>query len=84
MSPVSPYHFWRPAASGSALNAPLGCLSKPTAIPMSNWPDLIVVYADSNAEPPVAQPFETFINGTPVRPNSLTIVSALPAADDPP
>ena len=33
--PVSPYQWPSPHASGSALNAPRGCLSKPIAIPRS-------------------------------------------------
>ena len=37
--PMSPYHLPRPLASGSTVKAPRGCLSKPTAMPMSNMPD---------------------------------------------
>jgi hypothetical protein len=39
--PVSPYQRGRPEASGSALKAPRGCLSKPSTTPMSNSPDLM-------------------------------------------
>ena len=38
----------------------------------------------NSAEPPVAQPFETLTNWMPVRPSSLTRLSALPAAAEPP
>ena len=36
--PVSPYQLPMPIDSGSALNAPRGCLSKPIATPRSNGP----------------------------------------------
>ena len=43
-----------------------------------------MLYALISALPPVAQPLDTLMNGTPVRPRSLTSVSAAPAADEPP
>jgi hypothetical protein len=45
---------------------------------------LMADQAPNSADPPVAQPFETLMNGRPVVPSSVTIVSALPAASDPP
>ena len=42
MRPVSPYQLPMPIDSGSALNAPRGCLSKPIATPTSIAPERIV------------------------------------------
>src|SRR3954471_18021787 len=82
--PVSPYQDPRPHSSGSGLNAPGGCLSKPTTSAISAEPATSIACAVVSADPPVAQPFETLMNGTPVSPSTDTIVSALPAASDPP
>ena len=82
--PVSPYHAPRPQSSGSGLNAPGGCLSKPTTSAISAAPASSMAWAVASADPPVAQPLRTLMNGTPVRPSTETIVSALPAASDPP
>ena len=43
-----------------------------------------IACAVASAEPPVAQPLRTLMNGTPVRPSTETVVSALPAASEPP
>ena len=40
--------------------------------------------ANLNALPPVAQPLATLVNGSEVSPSSLTMMSALPAAAEPP
>ena len=45
---------------------------------------MIAVAAVNSAVPPVAQPFETFVNCSPVRPSLDTNVSAAPAAAEPP
>ena len=45
---------------------------------------LSIACAVISAEPPVAQPFLTLMNGTPVSPSTDTVVSALPAASEPP
>ena len=82
--PVSPYQRPRPQSSGSALNAPGGCLSKPTTRARSADPARSIAWAIVSAEPPVAQPFLTLTNGTPVSPSIATEVSALPAASLPP
>ena len=42
------------------------------------------MYADCRALPPVAQPLETLMNCSPVRPSFDTMLSALPAAELPP
>ena len=84
ISPVSPYHEPSPQSSGSGLNAPGGCLSKPTTSAISAAPAASIACAVASADPPVAQPLWTLMNGTPVRPSAATIVSALPAASDPP
>ena len=47
-------------------------------------PEASIACAVVSAEPPVAQPFLTLMNGTPVRPSTDTVVSALPAASEPP
>ena len=73
-----------PHSSGSGLNAPGGCLSKPTTSAVSALPAVSIACAVISAEPPVAQPFLTLMNGTPVRPSTDTVVSALPAASEPP
>ena len=44
----------------------------------------MALYALISALPPVAQPLATLMNGRPVRPRSLTSVSAAPAAAEPP
>src|SRR6476619_2474224 len=82
--PVSPYQEPIPHSSGSGLNAPGGCLSKPTTSASSASPAASIACAVVSAEPPVAQPFLTLMNGTPVRPSTDTDVSALPAASEPP
>ena len=82
--PVSPYQRPRPLSSGSALNAPGGCLSKPMAMTRSWSPDRMARSAMASALPPVAHPLRTLMNGKPVRPRSLTSVSAFPAARLPP
>src|SRR5881227_1141164 len=82
--PVSPYQEPSPHSVGSGLNAPGGCLSKPTTSATSAEPDESIACAVVNAEPPVAHPFLTLMNGTPVRPSAATDVSALPAASEPP
>ena len=84
MRPVSPYHEPSPQSSGSGLNAPGGCLSKPTTSAISAAPAASIACAVASADPPVAQPLWTLMNGTPVRPSAETVVSALPAASDPP
>src|SRR3954452_2926012 len=84
MRPVSPYHEPSPQSSGSGLNAPGGCLSNPTTSATSAAPATSIACAVVSAEPPVAHPFETLMNGTPVSPSTDTIVSALPAASEPP
>ena len=84
MRPVSPYHEPSPQSSGSGLNAPGGCLSKPTTSAISAAPAASIACAVASADPPVAQPLRTLMNGTPVRPSTETVVSALPAASDPP
>ena len=68
MSPVSPYQEPIPHSSGSGLNAPGGCLSNPTTSAMSALPADSIAWAVVSAEPPVAQPFLTLMNGTPVSP----------------
>ncbi len=68
-----------PHSSGSGLNAPGGCLSKPTTSAVSAAPEASIAWAVVSADPPVAQPFLTLMNGTPVRPSAETVVSALPA-----
>ena len=73
-----------PHSSGSGLNAPGGCLSKPTTSAVSALPAVSIACAVISAEPPVAQPFLTLMNGTPVSPSTDTVVSALPAASEPP
>ena len=73
-----------PQSSGSGLNAPRGCLSKPTTSATSAAPETSIAWAVVSAVPPVAQPFLTLMNGTPVKPEIDTDVSALPAASDPP
>ena len=73
-----------PHSSGSGLNAPGGCLSKPTTSATSALPAASIACAVISAEPPVAQPFLTLMKGTPVRPSTDTVVSALPAASEPP
>ena len=78
MKPRSPYHWPMPAEAGSALNIPRGCLSNPTARPRSNCPDPTACVAAASALPAVAQPLETLMNCRPVRPSSLTSVSAVP------
>ena len=65
-------------------NAPGSCLSNPMAMPMSAAPDSIVFTAWASAVPPVAQPLTTLVNGRPVRPTRLTMVSAAPPSIDPP
>ena len=40
--------------------------------------------AATRAAPPVAQPLITLVNGRPVSPSRLTIVSGLPAESEPP
>src|SRR5580765_8721721 len=84
ISPISPYHAGSDQSAGSFWNAPRGCLSNPTTRPISYAPDCSVWNADTSDEPPVAQPFFTLMNGTPVGPRSATIVSALPASSLPP
>src|SRR3954451_1414535 len=84
ISPVSPYQEPMPHSSGSGLNAPGGCLSKPTTSAISAEPATSIACAVVRAEPPVAQPFLTLMNGTPVSPSTETVVSALPAASEPP
>ena len=84
ISPVSPYQAGSPQSAGRGEKEPRGCLSKPTARPRSNSPDLIVLQAPNMAEPPVAHPLATLMKGMPVSPNSDTMVSAFPAASDPP
>ena len=84
ISPVSPYQEPSPQSSGSGLNAPGGCLSKPTTSAISAAPAASIACAVASADPPVAQPLWTLMNGTPVRPSAETVVSALPAASDPP
>src|SRR3954447_642907 len=84
MSPVSPYQEPIPHSSGSGLNAPGGCLSKPTTSAISAEPATSIACAVVSADPPVAQPLDTLMKGTPVMPSTETIVSALPAASDPP
>ena len=56
-----------------------GCLSNPTTRPISYAPDCSAWNAETSDEPPVAHPFFTLMNGTPVGPRSATMVSALPA-----
>ena len=73
-----------PIDSGSALNAPRGCLSKPIATPTSKAPERIVESAIVSALPPVAHPFQTLMNGSPLSPSSLTRVSASPPSRLPP
>ena len=73
-----------PHSSGSGLNAPGGCLSKPTTNAVSALPADNIACAVIKAEPPVAHPFLTLMKGTPVRPSTDTVVSALPAASEPP
>src|SRR6185503_15433716 len=82
--PVSPYHEPMPQSSGSGLNAPGGCLSNPTTRAISADPDVSIACAVVSADPPVAQPFLTLMNGNPVSPSAATDVSALPPASDPP
>src|SRR5215210_5009160 len=84
MRPVSPYQDPSPQSSGSGLNAPGGCLSKPTTSATSALPAASIACAVASADPPVAQPLRTLMNGTPVRPSTETVVSALPAASEPP
>lgn len=84
MSPSRPYASSSPQSAGRGSKAPRGCLSKPTARATSAAPERIAPTADTRALPPVAQPLRTLMNGTPVRPSSLTSVSALPAASLPP
>ena len=84
ISPVSPYQEPIPHSSGSGLNAPGGCLSKPTTTATSALPANSIACAVLSAEPPVAQPFLTLMNGTPVKPSTDTVVSALPAESEPP
>src|SRR5687768_1792871 len=84
MRPVSPYQEPSPQFSGSGLNAPGGCLSNPTTSAISAEPAASIACAVASAEPPVAQPLRTLMNGTPVRPRTETVVSALPAASEPP
>src|SRR2546423_1025066 len=84
MRPVSPYHEPMPHSSGSGLNAPGGCLSKPTTRATSAEPAESIAWAVVRAEPPVAQPFLTLMKGTPVSPSTDTDVSAFPAASEPP
>src|SRR5215212_72343 len=84
MSPVAPYQEPRPQSSGSGLKAPGGCLSKPTTSAISAAPATSIACAVASADPPVAQPLRTLMNGTPVSPSTDTVVSALPAASDPP
>ena len=52
-----------PHSSGSGLNAPGGCLSKPTTSAVSALPAASIACAVISAEPPVAQPFLTLMNG---------------------
>ena len=84
MRPDSPYQDPMPHSSGSGLNAPGGCLSKPTTNATSALPADSIACAVIKAEPPVAHPFLTLMKGTPVRPRTDTVVSALPAASEPP
>ena len=82
--PDAPYQLPRPAPRVSTRNAPRSCLSKPIAIPRSKTPERIVLYAENKAEPPVAQPLATLMNCRPVNPSCDTMVSAAPAAAEPP
>src|SRR5687767_15096520 len=82
--PVSPYQEPSPQSSGRGSNAPGGCLSNPTTIAISAAPEASIACAVASADPPVAQPLRTLMKGTPVRPSTDTVVSALPAESDPP
>ena len=59
-------------------------MSNPTTSATSALPAASIACAVASADPPVAQPLRTLMNGTPVRPSTETVVSALPAASDPP
>ncbi|CAB4589125.1 unannotated protein [freshwater metagenome] len=83
-NPEAPYQSPRPLPLVFTRKAPRSCLSKPMAIPRSYTPERMVLYAEKSAEPPVAQPLATLMNCRPVRPSNDTIVSAAPAAIDPP
>ena len=82
--PRSPYQPPRPQSSGRGSNAPRACLSNPTTSPISWVPEAMAARAVSRDAPPVAQPLITLVNGSPVRPSRLTIVSGLPAESEPP
>src|SRR5918994_886651 len=82
--PEDPYQSPSPEPFVLTRNAPRSCLSNPIAMPRSNTPERIVLYALNSADPPVAQPLATLMNCNPVSPSWDTIVSAAPAASEPP
>ena len=84
MRPVSPYQEPSPSPPAAGSNAPGGCLSNPTTSAISAEPAASMACAVASADPPVAHPLLTLMNGTPVRPSTDTVVSALPAASEPP
>src|ERR1700739_1621817 len=62
--PFSAYHCGSASLAGSSVNAPRGCLSMPTAIPMSYFPNRIVSAHNCVALAPVAQAVNTAVKGS--------------------
>ena len=82
--PFSPYHCGSASLAGSSVNAPRGCLSMPTAMPMSYLPSRIVSAVCWMALAEVAQALNTLVKGMPVRPTSRVTASGLDTSWLPP
>src|SRR3546814_9784763 len=82
--PLSAYHVGMLTSVGSAWNEPRGCLSSPTATPMSPMPALSALAVCWMALEAVAQALNTFMNGMPVRPSRPVSGSVCAASQLPP